>query len=72
MTTITNKGELIKKTYIIPLMVFDVPFFAKKKQQATKIKKNSKYSKVIQQKSKFQLSSECEKINYWNTLFMKS
>lgn len=72
MTTITNKGEVIKKTYIVPVMIFDVPFFAEKKQQVSKIKKNTKYAKVISQKSKFNLSSECEKINYWNTLFMKS
>ena len=72
MTTITNKGEVIKKTYIVPVMIFDVPFFAEKKQQVSKIKKNTKYAKEISQKSKFNLSSECEKINYWNTLFMKS
>lgn len=59
MTTITNRGEVIKKTYIIPIMMFDVPFFAQKKQQVGKIKKNSNHSKMISQKSKFNLSSEC-------------
>lgn len=42
MSTITSNREIIKKTNIIPIMVFDVPLFATKKSQSKKMNKKAK------------------------------
>lgn len=47
----------MKKTYIVPIMLFDIPFFVTKKQEVKKIGKKGKLSNFIAHKGKFELSS---------------
>lgn len=57
MNTVTNQGDYIKKTYISPIVLFDTPFFGVKKQQKRRIGKKDRYSKVLKDKSHFDLHS---------------
>ena len=48
-----------------------MPVYVTKKQQVKKVSRKTKLGDLVQTKAKFDLSSECEKINYWN-LFVVS
>ena len=49
---ISKKGDLVKKSYEIPVKLFGVPFGSKKKQATKKTVKKTRQSKMVETKTR--------------------
>lgn len=67
---IDKRGDLVKKSYDIPVKLFGVPFSAKKKQNIKKSGRKMALSKMVEGKTRLELPLQCKAINYLNTKFL--
>lgn len=67
-TMISKKGDLVKKSYKVPLTLFGVPFWAKKKQSTKKSGRKTSHERMVQTDAKLDLQLACKPINFLNTL----